>query len=108
MTEAFRQIMERSGFVDIVFNNADICLHKDTLEASVEEFRQVVDVNLTGEYSGKGSRNDHDRKGHKGSIINMASMSGSIVNIPQWQCSITSKAAVIHMTFLAVEWPDII
>ncbi len=47
-------------------------------------------------------------KGIKGSIINMASMSGSIVNIPQWQCSYNaSKAAVIHMTrSLAVEWPE--
>ena len=36
----------------------------------------------------------------------MASMSGSIVNLPQWQCSYNaSKAAVIHMTkSLAVEW----
>ena len=38
----------------------------------------------------------------------MASMSGTIVNIPQWQCSYNaSKAAVIHMTkSLAVEWAD--
>jgi NAD(P)-dependent dehydrogenase (short-subunit alcohol dehydrogenase family) len=45
-------------------------------------------------------------KGIKGSIINMASMSGSIVNIPQWQTSYNaSKAGVIHMTrSLAVEW----
>lgn len=47
-------------------------------------------------------------KGIRGSIINMASMSGSIVNIPQWQCSYNaSKAAVIHMTrSLAAEWVD--
>ena len=102
-------IMERSGSVDIVFNNAGVCLHKDTLEATVEEFRQVVDVNLTGEYiCCKGSRKNHDRNDIHGSIINMASMSGSIVNIPQWQCSYNaSKAAVIHMTrSLAVEWAD--
>lgn len=47
-------------------------------------------------------------KGIHGSIINMASMSGSIVNIPQWQCSYNaSKAAVIHMTrSLAAEWAE--
>ena len=109
VTEAFRQIMERSGSVDIVFNNAGICLHKDTLEASVEEFRQVVDVNLTGEYIvARAAGMIMIEKGIKGSIINMASMSGSIVNIPQWQCSYNaSKAAVIHMTrSLAVEWPE--
>lgn len=111
VTEAFRQIMERSGSVDIVFNNAGICLHKDTLEASVEEFRQVVDVNLTGEYIvARAAGMIMIEKGIKGSIINMASMSGSIVNIPQWQCSYNaSKAAVIHMTrSLAVEGRSII
>jgi NAD(P)-dependent dehydrogenase (short-subunit alcohol dehydrogenase family) len=42
----------------------------------------------------------------KGSIINMASMSGTIVNIPQWQASYNaSKAGVIHLTkSLAIEW----
>ena len=45
-------------------------------------------------------------RGIHGSIINMASMSGSIVNVPQWQASYNaSKAAVIHLTrSLAVEW----
>ena len=35
-------------------------------------------------------------------------MSGSIVNIPQWQCSYNaSKAGVIHMTrSLALEWAE--
>lgn len=44
----------------------------------------------------------------KGSIINMGSMSGTIVNIPQWQASYNaSKAGVIHMTkSLAIEWAE--
>ena len=42
----------------------------------------------------------------KGNIINIASMSGLIVNRPQAQASYnTSKAAVIHLTkSLAAEW----
>ena len=41
-----------------------------------------------------------------GSIINIASMSGQIVNVPQCQASYNAtKAAVIHLTkSLAVEW----
>lgn len=107
--QAFQVIMERSGSVDIVFNNAGVCLHKDTLEVTVEEFRQVVDVNLTGEYIvARAAGKIMIENDIHGSIINMASMSGSIVNIPQWQCSYNaSKAAVIHMTrSLAVEWAD--
>ena len=43
-----------------------------------------------------------------GSIINTASISASIVNLPQWQTAYnTSKAAVLHMTkTLAVEWAE--
>jgi NAD(P)-dependent dehydrogenase (short-subunit alcohol dehydrogenase family) len=104
---ALSEILKRSGRLDIVFNNAGICMHQTTLEATIAEFREVLDVNLTGEFivaraAGKImiERNIH------GSIINMASMSGSIVNVPQWQCSYNaSKAGVIHMTkSLAVEW----
>lgn len=104
---ALAEILKRSGRLDIVFNNAGICMHQTTLEATIAEFREVLDVNLTGEFivaraAGKImiERNIH------GSIINMASMSGSIVNVPQWQCSYNaSKAGVIHMTkSLAVEW----
>ena len=44
----------------------------------------------------------------KGSIINIASMSGHIVNIPQMQAAYNaSKAGIIHMTrSLAIEWID--
>ncbi len=104
---AMEEILERSGSLDIVFNNAGICIHKGTLEASVEEFRQVLDVNLTGEYIvARAAGRVMIERGIRGSIINMASMSGTIVNIPQWQCSYNaSKAAVIHMTrSLAIEW----
>ena len=106
---ALQTILDRSGSIDILFNNAGICMHQSTLEATIEEFRQVVDVNLTGEFiMARAVGRVMIERGIKGSIINMASMSGTIVNIPQWQCSYNaSKAAVIHMTkSLAVEWAD--
>jgi NAD(P)-dependent dehydrogenase (short-subunit alcohol dehydrogenase family) len=104
---ALAAILKRSGRLDIVFNNAGICIHKDTLEASIAEWRSVIDTNLTGGYIvARAAGRIMIKRGIKGSIINMASMSGSIVNIPQWQASYNaSKAAVIHMTrSLAVEW----
>lgn len=106
---ALATILERSGSIDVLFNNAGICMHQSTLKATIEEFRQVVDVNLTGEFiMARAVGKIMIDRGIKGSIINMASMSGTIVNIPQWQCSYNaSKAAVIHMTkSLAVEWAD--
>lgn len=104
---ALAEIMARSGRIDIVFNNAGICKHQDTFAASIADWREVIDVNLTGEYimARAAAKIMADNQIH-GSIINMASMSGTIANIPQWQCSYNaSKAGVIHMTrSLALEW----
>jgi NAD(P)-dependent dehydrogenase (short-subunit alcohol dehydrogenase family) len=104
---ALQAVITRSGALDVVFNNAGVCIHKDTLEASIDEWREVLDINLTGEYIvARAAGRIMIERGIRGSIINMASMSGSIVNVPQWQASYNaSKAGVIHMTrSLAVEW----
>lgn len=119
---AVDEIIARSGKIDILFNNAGACYHKKAIvldgedlggcndgEATVDEFRSVLDINLTGEYimAVAVARTMIEKK-IKGSIINMASMSGTIVNIPQCQASYNaSKAGVMHMTkSLAIEWAD--
>ena len=104
---AFAEIARRSGAVHVGFNNAGICIHEDSVDAPAENFRTVMDVNFFGEFFvARAAARIMMERGIRGSIINMASMSGSIVNLPQWQCSYNaSKAAVIHMTrSLAVEW----
>lgn len=104
---AVAEILNRSGKIDILFNNAGICIHKGTLEASIDEWKSVIDTNLTGEYiMARAVGRIMIEKGIRGSIVNMASMSGTIVNIPQWQASYNaSKAGVIHLTkSLAAEW----
>lgn len=103
------QILEEYGKLDIVVNNAGICYHKDAFEATMDEWRQCLDINLTGEYlvCREAARVMIERKIH-GSMINIASVSGHIVNIPQKQAAYNaSKAGVIHMTkSLAIEWVD--
>ena len=106
---AVQEVMKRSGSIDVVFSNAGACIHKDTLSASLAEWNEIINVNLTGVYIvARATGKVMIEKGIHGSIINMASMSGSIVNIPQWQASYNaSKAGVIHLTrSLAVEWAD--
>lgn len=106
---ALAEIMKKSGHIDVVFNNAGICKHQSTFEATIEDWREVIDVNLTGEYiMARAVAKIMVDNGIKGSIINMASMSGTIANIPQWQCSYNaSKAGVMHMTrSLALEWAE--
>ena len=106
---AVQEVLKRSGSIDVVFSNAGACIHKDTLHASLAEWNEIINVNLTGVYIvARATGKVMIEKGIHGSIINMASMSGNIVNIPQWQASYNaSKAGVIHLTrSLAVEWAD--
>lgn len=70
-------------------------------------FRRLIDINLTGTFVvnqaiGRAMINH----GSGGSIVNIASMSGHIVNYPQQQsCYNASKAGVIMLTkSLAAEW----
>lgn len=97
------------GALDILFNNAGVCLHKEAVTLEPEEWLRVIDVNLNGVFF---VANEFAKyliaNKRQGSIINTASMSGSVVNYPQRQASYnSSKAGVIHLTkSLAVEWAD--
>jgi NAD(P)-dependent dehydrogenase (short-subunit alcohol dehydrogenase family) len=95
------------GGLDVLFNNAGICIHRDALDVSPEQWLKVIDVNLNGVfYVAREFARYLVADGRGGSIVNTASMSGSIVNVPQGQASYNaSKAAVKHLTkSLAVEW----
>lgn len=104
---AFADFLGSFGDLDGVFNNAGICLHKEATEVTYDEWYKVVNVNLNGIFLVARAAGryfiDH---GKKGSIVNTASMSGHIVNIPQPQASYNaSKAGVSQLTkSLAVEW----
>jgi len=104
---AVGQIAKEFGSLDVLFNNAGIVLHKAALEVTPEEWTSVYDTNLHGAfYMAQAFAKKLIALGKGGSIINTASMSGTIVNYPQEQASYNaSKAALVHMTkSLAVEW----
>lgn len=70
-------------------------------------FRRLIDINITGTFLVSQAVGKHMiTAGHGGSIVNIASMSGSVVNYPQEQCCYnTSKAGVVMLTkSLAAEW----
>jgi NAD(P)-dependent dehydrogenase (short-subunit alcohol dehydrogenase family) len=94
------------GRVDILVNNAGGCIHKPALEVGDDEWQQIIDVNLTGLWRVSQVFGRHMVDSGGGSIINIGSMSGAIVNRPQWQPAYNaSKAAVHHLTrSLAAEW----
>jgi sorbose reductase len=101
--------MKLFGRLDGVFNNAGIAAHKDALEVTSAEWQRIIGVNLNGVfYVAQAAAQQFVEQGTKGSIVNTASMSGTIVNVPQCQAAYNaSKAAVIHLTkSLAVEWAE--
>jgi len=103
---AVTEIVSALGRVDILVNNAGTCIHRPALEVTEAEWQQVIDVNLTGVWNCCQAFGRVMADAGGGTIVNVGSMSGQIVNRPQWQPAYnTSKAAVHHLTkSLAAEW----
>jgi NAD(P)-dependent dehydrogenase (short-subunit alcohol dehydrogenase family) len=103
------RIVSDFGKLDVLFNNAGVVLHKSALDVTPEEWLNVINVNLNGVFFvAQAFAKKLVAAKRPGSIINTASMSGTIVNIPQPQASYNaSKAAVIHLTkSLAIEFVE--
>jgi len=98
--------LEAFGKVDFLMNNAGIVHWDNAEDVSVDDWRKVIDVNLNGLFYCCQAAAAPMIERRTGCIINIASMSGTIVNTPQNQASYNaSKAAVIHLTkSLAAEW----
>ena len=97
---------DRFGKIDILINNAGIAHHVSAEELSEEDWDRMIDINLKGVFLGSQMVGREMIKQRKGSIINIASMSGFIVNRPQPQAHYnTAKAAIVMLTkSLAMEW----
>jgi NAD(P)-dependent dehydrogenase (short-subunit alcohol dehydrogenase family) len=100
-------ILKAHGHVDILVNNAGVAKSdvraEDTTDA---HWRHHMDVNVDGLFWCCRAFGGAMLKQGKGSIVNIGSMSGFIVNKPQPQSFYNaSKAAVHHLTrSLAAEW----
>ena len=100
-------IVARHGRVDILVNNAGVAKSDVRAEdTSDEHWRFHMSVNLDGLFWCCRSFGAQMLALGKGSIVNVGSMSGFIVNKPQPQSFYNaSKAAVHHLTrSLAAEW----
>ena len=107
---AFAHVAADLGSPRLLINAAGITVWEDSLDVSPESWRRVIDINLTGTFLccqalGRACR----AGGHGGAIVNVSSMSGRVVNVPQHQASYNaSKAAVDQLTkSLAVEWAEL-
>jgi NAD(P)-dependent dehydrogenase (short-subunit alcohol dehydrogenase family) len=92
--------------LDILVCNAGIVTNTPAEDMSDDEWDRVISVNLTGVFKTCRAFGRRMLAAGRGSIVNIGSMSGTIVNTPQPQCHYNaSKAGVHHLTrSLAVEW----
>lgn len=105
---AVDSVVDLYGTPDALINAAGIAdsnIKAETYEPSM--FRRLIDINLTGTFlMSQAVGRAMMAAGKPGSIILVASMSGSIVNYPQEQsCYNASKAGVIQFAkSIASEW----
>jgi NAD(P)-dependent dehydrogenase (short-subunit alcohol dehydrogenase family) len=104
MTEQARDAFD--GRIDVLVNNAGTCYHAPSFDVTDEQWADVFDLNVRALWKASLAVGRLMREQGSGSIVNIGSMSGFIVNRPQWQPAYNaSKAAVHHLTkSLAVEW----
>ena len=100
------QVSREYGKIDILVNNAGTWRGDDAEKVTTEDWREVIDVNLTGPFIVSREVGKVMLKQEKGSIINISSISGTIVNTPQNQCAYNaSKGGLIMLTkSMATEW----
>jgi NAD(P)-dependent dehydrogenase (short-subunit alcohol dehydrogenase family) len=104
---AAAQIKREHGAVDILVNNAGVAKSDVRAEDTGDDhWRFHMDVNLDGVFWCCRAFGRQMLERGRGSIVNIGSMSGFIVNKPQPQAFYNaSKAAVHHLTkSLAAEW----
>lgn len=100
-------LAERLGPQDILVNNAGIARSEMAAEDVADEhWLNVIDVNLNGTFWCARAFGRHMLASGKGSIVNVGSMSGFIVNRPQPQSYYNASKAAVHQLTrsLAAEW----
>ena len=94
---AFDEAGERFGQVDIVVNNAAIIIRKPFLELTQEDWRQVIDVDLTACFTVAQSAARRMVPRGSGRIINMSSIMNH-VSRPNLVPYVTSKGGLAAFT----------
>lgn len=125
---AIQQIATDFGKLDIIVANSGITAHRPAEEYTTEQWREIMQVNLDGAfYTAQAAARIFKKQGF-GNVIFTASVSASLVNLPQKQAAVSfhhqapgllramlkglyqynaSKEAVVQLArCLSVEWVD--
>jgi len=75
MTRLVKEVVEKFGGLDVLYNNAGIHQEGDVTKVSLEDWNRLLAVNLTGVFNGSRAAIPELAK-RKGCIINTSSVSG--------------------------------
>ena len=109
VTRAADDLKASAGRIDILVNNAGIARSETPAEEVADEhWLNVLDVNLNGTFWCARAFGRHMLAQGSGSIVNVGSMSGFIVNRPQPQSYYNASKAAVHQLTrsLAAEWAE--
>lgn len=97
--------IDKFGSLEILVNNAGIASLSPSVDMGLEEWRKVIDVNLTGVFLCARTAAREMIKKEYGKIVNIASIYGAVGDIFPAAPYYASKGAVINLTrSFAIEW----
>lgn len=102
--QLYQEVNQYFGKLDILINNAGTTVAKYAFDIAEEDWRYVLDTNLTGLFFSCQAAGKIMKEQGKGKIINVSSVLGAVgdVSVAPY---IASKGGVIQLTkALAVEW----
>lgn len=92
-----KEVMDRFGRIDFLVNNAGITVDKTVRKMTVEDWRQVLDVNLSGAFQMTKAVLEHMIERGSGRIVNISSVIGETGNVGQANYA-ASKAGLFGFT----------
>ncbi len=100
--EVIVHALDAHGRIDVLLNNAGVFLAAPLTETLVEDFRRVIDINVTGVFLGMRSVTPAMIEQSAGSVINLSSVAG-LMGSPFLMAYAASKWAVRGMSKVAAK-----
>ena len=89
--------LDTFGSIDVLVNNAGICMNGEMAQTTLEDWRQIIDINLWGYIYTLHALLPQFLERRAGTIINVGSFGGK-VPLPKMTAYCTSKFAVTGLT----------
>ncbi len=93
-----KEIVKKEGRIDVLVNNAGVCPRTPLLDISFDEWRKVMDINLSSTFFLSQAVMEIMIKNKSGAIVNLASVAGQVGGIAVGAHYSASKAAIECLT----------